>query len=262
MAEVIKRDDAQTRQVAYFDLVNIEEVARRTLLEARERARAMLADADQQAQMLHRQAAADGDRLREQARTQGRQEGLDQGREQGRQEALAQRQAELAEQTASTQQAMATLAERLRDQGRVLHEQARAGVVRLACAIASRVVRKVAREDGALAQRTLEQAIELASAHGHVTIQVHPLDADAIRQFLPGVVSTLAGLGDWEVVGDESVGRGGCVIHSQRGELDARLATQLDRMERELLHEDGDTPIGGHRGSGRVDAHPDQQADA
>ena len=262
MAEVIKRDEPETRQVAYFDLVNIEAMARQTLLTARRQALAMLADANRQAEAIRLQAQTDAERLGAESQQRGRQEGLVQGREQGRQEALKLTAAELAEQTASTRQTVAAMAERLRDQGRILHEQARAGLVRLACAIARRVVKKAVQSDGALAERTLEQAIELAADHGHVTVRVHPLDAEAIRQFLSGVVSTLGGLGDWDIAGDESVGRGGCVIHSQRGELDARLATQLDRIERELLHDGDGAPADGRSQVTCTTGPPACQADA
>ena len=143
----------------------------------------------------------------------------------------------MSQQTASARQTIETLADRFRDQSRILNEQARSGLLRLACAVAARVVRQVAQKDLTLVRHTLEQGIDLAAAHGQVTVRVHPLDAQTVRQFLPEVVRTVEGLGEWAVQADESVGRGGCVIRTLRGELDARLETQLDRIERELLHE-------------------------
>ena len=237
MAELLKRDNAQVQQVAYFDLVNIETVARRTLVEARERARAMLAEASAKADAVRVQAEADIEQARQHARDEGRHEGIAQGRDQGRNEAIEQTRAELAENTASTRQTVEALARGIQAQGRVLHEQACADLVRLACAIARKVVKKVVQEDALLVQRTLEQAIELAATHGAVTVNVNPQDADSVARFLPDLATTLAGMGDWEIVGDASVDRGGCVIRTQRGELDARLGSQLDRIERELLHE-------------------------
>jgi flagellar assembly protein FliH len=45
----------------------------------------------------------------------------------------------------------------------------------------------------------------------------------------------LAACGEAEIIADKSLTRGGCVIETQHGQIDARIETILDRIVAELL---------------------------
>ena len=49
------------------------------------------------------------------------------------------------------------------------------------------------------------------------------------------VVRALAACGEAEIVADNSLTRGGCLIETQHGQIDARIETVLDRIVAELL---------------------------
>jgi len=53
---------------------------------------------------------------------------------------------------------------------------------------------------------------------------------DALAGRAPGAAAL-------EIVGDESVGRHGCVIETAVGRVDARLETQLAALERALMEQ-------------------------
>ena len=67
-----------------------------------------------------------------------------------------------------------------------------------------------------------------------VVIQVNPADLEAVRDAVPDVVRSLGGIEHCEVQEERRVERGGAVVRSAAGEIDANLSTKLDRA-REVL---------------------------
>jgi flagellar assembly protein FliH len=77
---------------------------------------------------------------------------------------------------------------------------------------------------------------------GRITLLVHPDDLDIVREAGDGLVAELGGIEHLEVQADRRVARGGAVVRTAEGEVDATVATKLDRA-REVLEEavrDGD----------------------
>jgi flagellar biosynthesis/type III secretory pathway protein FliH len=107
-------------------------------------------------------------------------------------------------------------------------------LVDLAFAIAERVVSTAAVRDRAVAVEAAARAVDASRARGRMTLRVHPDDLVAVAE-APGQ-RLLHGRG-LRLVADESVGRGGAVLETDAGAIDARLGTQLAALRRAL--EDG-----------------------
>jgi flagellar biosynthesis/type III secretory pathway protein FliH len=74
-----------------------------------------------------------------------------------------------------------------------------------------------------------------------VTILVSPDDLDLVRESIAGVIASLGGIEHCEVQAERRVGRGGCVVRTPEGDVDARIETKLQRA-REVIEaalEDG-----------------------
>jgi flagellar assembly protein FliH len=69
---------------------------------------------------------------------------------------------------------------------------------------------------------------------GPVVLRAHPEDLAAVERERPRWVARVAAGVDVRVVADLAVGRHGCVVETAVGRLDARLAAQLDAMEKAL----------------------------
>jgi flagellar assembly protein FliH len=69
-----------------------------------------------------------------------------------------------------------------------------------------------------------------------VTVLVHPEDLDAVRDRAPDLLSELGGIEHCEVQADRRVGRGGAVVRTADGEVDATLDAKLERA-REVVRE-------------------------
>lgn len=69
---------------------------------------------------------------------------------------------------------------------------------------------------------------------GRVTVLVHPEDLDLVRAAGPDLVAELGGIEHLEVQAERRVSRGGAVVHTPEGDVDATLATKLERA-REVI---------------------------
>lgn len=67
-----------------------------------------------------------------------------------------------------------------------------------------------------------------------VTVRVHPKDLEILRDKTSEIASTLPSSAVLDLRPDESLSRGDCLIDSDIGSLDARLATQLSTLKQQL----------------------------
>jgi len=70
-----------------------------------------------------------------------------------------------------------------------------------------------------------------------VTILVNPDDLDLVREAAPGIAAELGGIESCEVQAERRVGRGGAVVRTVEGEVDATIATKLARVREVLADE-------------------------
>ena len=143
------------------------------------------------------------------------------GFEQGRAEAAA----ALAPALQALEAAVAAVdAERL-----AASERLEAHAVDLALFLAERVI------GGALAvepERVVEAvrgALRAVVERERVTVLVNPADLDLVRDAMDGVRATLGGIDHCEVQAERRVSRGGAILRTQDGDVDARIETKLQR---------------------------------
>ena len=111
-----------------------------------------------------------------------------------------------------------------------LREQAERDLVRLAVAIARRVVRRELTIDPQAITGLVKAALEQLAAGERVRVRVHPEDEAAVRSCLVAAGRAPS----VEVSGDAALERGSAILESERGNLDASAETQLAEIERGL----------------------------
>ncbi len=80
----------------------------------------------------------------------------------------------------------------------------------------------------------LREALQLVGGRNRLEIHLHPQDLEHARQFARDLLPA----GDYEAVtfmGDETVGRGGAVLRTPGGAVDASIQTQCFRVLDEIL---------------------------
>jgi flagellar biosynthesis/type III secretory pathway protein FliH len=108
-------------------------------------------------------------------------------------------------------------------------------VVRIAVEVARRIVRRELRTDPGMVGRTVGDALEQIASASQTRVRVHPLDAQVLQSTIREIVSAPDEAASLEIVPDGSIERGGCVVESDRGIVDARLETQFEEMQTRLL---------------------------
>lgn len=123
---------------------------------------------------------------------------------------------------------------RARSEAARLAAEAEPELRRLAVAIAARILgRELLLAPDAVVD-IVRQALTEAAARQQVVLRVHPDDAGVLGAARASLASAAVGEAGLAVVVDETVGRGGCVIETEGGVIDARLAMQLAAIERAL----------------------------
>jgi flagellar assembly protein FliH len=115
-------------------------------------------------------------------------------------------------------------------------EQAEARAVELALLLAEKIVGAALGVQPELVLEVVRGALRRAVERDHLVIEVHPGDLEIVRAEVGEVAARLGGVGQLEVVAEQRVAPGGCVVRTAEGEIDARIETQLERAE-ELLRE-------------------------
>jgi flagellar assembly protein FliH len=185
---------------------------------------AMLRDAAARAQTLLAQAQAQAETVAATARAAGHAEGVAAGR------------TEIEAQLAQTVSSLQGVVDEARAQRRTVIETAEPELVRLAMSIAERIVHEQISVDPNVVVENVRQALTRLVGREVVTLRVNPADLDTIRAHRDAI----AGSNDVEhlrVVEDQRVDRGGVVVETDAGTIDAKVSTQIREARRTLLAE-------------------------
>lgn len=134
---------------------------------------------------------------------------------------------------ADVQPVLERLARAIEDLGSLrarLRREAEADVLRLALAIARRVLRREMAVDPDAMHGLILGALEKLQAQEISRVRVHPSHAAQLRAWL----QPLAGAQAIEVVADSAREPGGVIFETERGNLDASVDSQLQEIERGL----------------------------
>lgn len=173
----------------------------RVVVDARDEAARILRDARQEADRLVGAARDEAARIREQAREAGLREGQ--------------------------KRAAATVADAARTRDRVL-DDARAQIPKLAVAVARRLVGDALQADPAQVRQLVDRAVARARRARRLELRVHPDDVPHVRGLADAPDRTVT------IEADPSIARGGCILRTDVGDVDARLEVQLDALEQAL----------------------------
>jgi len=149
--------------------------------------------------------------------------GLDQGRAAAGQEAAAQLKPVM-ERFAQTINEFAAYRRQLR-------RDAETDLVKLAIAIARRVLRREMTTDPDAMLGLVKAALEKLEGREIERVRVHPADAASVKQHLEQARTA----GRFEVVPEPRLERGAAIFETCRGSLDASVETQLDEIQRGLI---------------------------
>jgi flagellar assembly protein FliH len=131
---------------------------------------------------------------------------------------------------------LAPAAAALEEGGRALRAEAALAADRLevqavdlALFLAEKVVGAAVAADPQLVVEAVRGALRALVERERVTVLVHPEDLELVRGAMGGVTATLGGIEHCEVQAERRVARGGAVVRTPDGDVDARLDVKLQR---------------------------------
>jgi flagellar biosynthesis/type III secretory pathway protein FliH len=152
------------------------------------------------------------------------------GFEAGRQEALAA--------AAPGAEALAQAAHGLAAEAEALAERTERAAVELALRIAEQALGAALDTDPERVLDVVRGALRRLVERERVLLLVNPDDLDLVRDRVAALVGELGGIEHCEVQAERRVPRGGAIVRTEEGEVDATLQTKLQRarevLEREL----------------------------
>lgn len=179
---------------------------------------ALIRAARDEAQVLIESARGEADTLRAQAR------------EQGAAEAHTETATERERLAAELQAAYAELnAERER-----FMREAEPEMLKLSLAVAEKVIGREVSTHPEIVLDLIRRSLKRLKDKSELRVRVNPDDLQAVREARADLLAAVDGIEKLELADDRRVGRGGCVIESPNGAIDARISTQLHELERSI----------------------------
>jgi flagellar assembly protein FliH len=226
---------AMLKRAVVLDIGDLGQQAARILSRAKEEAQAILEQARAEEQRLIGDASQRGFE-------QGMAKGLAEGRETGRADGRAQALAESAEQLAVLIERWTAALNAWESQKAEMIHSAREDALIFVFELARKVVHRVIATDPSVVCDQVEHALRVITKPGILAVCVHPEDRPILAEALPQILETSSRCEHAEIRDDPAVARGGCVITSARGRIDATIQTQLDRIALALLPDQARAP--------------------
>jgi flagellar assembly protein FliH len=212
MATILRAADAlDDSQIAALNFDDIAAEADRRLAQARIDAAHLMAEARSSADEIRRQAAEAGCRS-----------------------AMKEVERMAAEQIAPAVAAVRQAACELENARQAWLSHWETAVVRLAAAMAAKVVRRELQRQPEITLDLVHEALELAAGSPNIRVRLHPNDHRALGAQVQSLIDAMSSVGEAEVAADEAILPGGCCIETRFGAIDQQIESQLQRIEEEL----------------------------
>ena len=191
--------------------------------QAIDEAEKIIADAQGKVRQLENEIRQTLEAERNDARTQGKNEGKDSGFAEGK--------AEVDRLIERTQ----TVLERAQDKrGEILSETEKE-IVDLVLLITRKVIKVISENQRDIIIYNVTEALRKVKAKGSVIIRVNLADLELATEHKQDFINIMEGKGSVNIAEDSSVDPGGCIIETDFGEIDARIASQLAELENKIL---------------------------
>jgi flagellar assembly protein FliH len=130
--------------------------------------------------------------------------------------------------------ALDQLAQQIHDARGELQRHWEQSAVKVATAIAARIVRREIANDPQIALDTISEALRLATGSAEITLHINPTDHENLGSQVTRLAETLCQMAPSNVIADPEITPGGCRVVTKFGEIDQQIEAQLRRIEEDL----------------------------
>lgn len=215
--------------VAKAEQSALEEVSRQT-----EQAQGIKASAEQEAAEILRKAQEEAASIVEDAQSQKQKisddaykTGFDEGQEKGYAEGNMEAQRLI--------DRLHVMLERIMDKRQEILEGTEQQIVELVLLMTRKVVKVISENQRNVVMSNVLQALRKVRGRGEVTVRVNMADVKLTTDHTKDFMSAVEGIKNITVVEDSSIDRGGCIVETDFGAIDARISSQLAELEQKIL---------------------------
>nr|WP_267510372.1 flagellar assembly protein FliH [Borreliella afzelii] len=104
-------------------------------------------------------------------------------------------------------------------------------IVSLVMQIAIKVIKRITDSQKDIVLENVNDALKRVKDKTQITIRVNLDDLDVVRHKKSDFISRFDVIENLEIIEDPNIGKGGCIIETNFGEIDARISSQLDKIE-------------------------------
>lgn len=177
-----------------------------------------LADAHVQAGAIIDTAHADAVEIRNRAAEEGYRDGL----------------ARAVSQAAEASEAIISLTQEAVEQKWAFINGAEENIVDLALDIAEKLVAERVELNPKIVTNIAKKALLMAVEREHIVIRVNAEDLEAMKAAKEDLMCAMDGIQKIELIADRRIKRGGCVIETSSGNIDAGIESQLNEVKQSL----------------------------
>ena len=91
--------------------------------------------------------------------------------------------------------------------------------------------------DEAVVLDTVRKALAFVREEETLVVRVHPDQLQLVERHQSNWLAAVRNARSVSIEADERIDLGGCVVHTERGDVDARIESQLGVLEEKLLQE-------------------------
>lgn len=108
-------------------------------------------------------------------------------------------------------------------------------IIDLAFKIAEKIIKKSVDNDKETIRRVLREALKKVPVSKKLTIIVNLDDLDHIKEIKQKLFSEIHGVENIEIIEDSSIERGGCILETSIGTINATIKSQLETLFEKLM---------------------------
>lgn len=225
-------DDAQTQANAIIESAKnaaFEEVKKQTdeaqtiKAQAENEAQKIIADAREQASQIQAKSEIEKDEIKRNSYEEGLKEGKKDGYDSGKEEVNR-----LIDRSHKILEAVLNRREQILNE---TEEQ----IIQLVLLMTRKVVKVMSENQKSVVMANVLSALKKVKARGDVTIRVNLEDVKLTTEHIKDFTEQVESVSGITVVEDSSVEKGGCIVETDFGAIDARISSQLSELESKIL---------------------------
>ena len=227
--QIIKEAEEEAKKIreeaenwAFQKVKEATEEYERKLREAQIEAERIISDAKKQEKEILREAEDKAIKVHQEAYQKGYQEGYDQGFATGKEEV---------DRLITRLNVIISTVIRKRNE---IIQQTQEQLIDLALTIARKVVKTIPEQHKRVIFDNIMEALKRLRGKAEVVIRVNPDDLHIATKHKREFIAAIEGLEHIKFIEDTTVDKGGCIVETDFGQIDARIETQLSEIEKKV----------------------------